>query len=93
MRLEFNVTITESDYQEIIKQDLLHVLWTHYECMEWLDLLNYSAEYAEELDINRNVWNLFYTYWIDEHTLDFILLKWPHILKPVRDYEQVRILE
>jgi hypothetical protein len=93
MRIEFNVTLTMSDYQEILTQDLWHVLWTHYECMDWLDTLNYSAEYAETLDEYRNVWNIYYTYWIDEHTLDFILLKWPRILEPVRDFEQVRIIQ
>lgn len=92
MRIEFNVTLRLEDYQDLLANNQIDLVWTHYSCMDWLDELNYSCEYWEAYDAHRELWNLYYSYWIDPHTLDFILMKWPRILEPVRDYEQVRII-
>ena len=92
MRIEFNVTLRLEDYQDLVANGQLDLVWTHYACMDWLDNLNYSCETCEIINEDRNTSDLYYSYWIDEHTLDFILMKWPRILEPVRDYEQVRII-
>lgn len=91
MKIEFNVSLTLSDYQDLLSNGHLDLVWTHHECMDWLDLLNYSCEYWEDSDPLTNETNLYYSYWIDPQTLDFILIKWPRILEPVRDYETVKI--
>lgn len=91
MRIEFCVSLQTPDYDTLNLDNNLDLIWTHYKCIDWLDLLNYSHERRDEFSTTEC--RCYLSYWIDEHTLDFILLKWPQILEPVRDYEKVRIIK
>ena len=94
MKIKYIVHLREDDYSDLKIRDLLDkVIWTHYECMEYLDNLNYPYTYLEEYIEQISCWEITVTYDIDSHVLDLVLLKWPNILKPVRDYERVELIE
>ena len=89
--VEFNVQLNYQDYWELKNADNMHVIWTHYQAMEWLDLLDTTSLVTEEYLPSLMVYLVRCMYRIDEATLDMLLLKYPKILEPVRDYERTKI--
>lgn len=94
MQLKYIVHLREDDYSDLKTRDLLDkVIWTHYPSMEYLDKLCYPYEYTEEYVPQISCWEIITAFEIDQNVMDLVLLQWPHILKPVRDYERVELIE
>lgn len=89
--LEFKIELSYQDYWQLRNGDSLHLIWTHYDAMEWLELLGYTNLLTEEYFPSLNMYLMRSMYRIDDKTLDILLLKWPKILEPVRTYESIKL--
>lgn len=84
--------VMDSDWLYLKNNDLEGIVWTHLEAINWLDQLNYTYIY-EEVYLDQTVeWHITLTYYIDSHTLDFLVLKWPRLFETRANYETVTLL-
>lgn len=92
MILSFTVKVMDSDFLYLRDNNILDIVWTHQDAIIWLQDINCYYEYKEEFVDQYSEWHLGLSFTIDEHILDFLLLKWPRVFESRATYENVTLI-
>lgn len=91
MIIEFRITVPMDDYQDMGGDDVIEALWTKTEVIDWLDSIKAPSQFRKIEDKLAYTVELNLQFKLDKVDLCYVLLRFPDLTDPIRDYETVNI--
>jgi len=88
--------MTMDDYFDIGGDEVLDMLWTHQDALDYLDILEYKYQLYKTLKTDKNdedIVELQLIYTLKPEEMTHFLLKFPKVLSTYAIYERVRIYD